>query len=170
MHVPFCSVLCFFCACSKEVTKNKGVVRSYLDALKFELFLYKNIAPKLKVVQLHWGGGSRNFLSSKEMIELYEMLREIFTNWSETAEQSVELDPRETSHEQIDTLCTLGFSRFSFGVQDFDPRVQKIIHRKQSKILTEDLLTYSRGRGVTTINFDLIYGLPGQSRRRRTFI
>ncbi len=166
VHIPFCPVMCFFCACSKEVTKDKSVVRPFLDALRKELSWYKQYSQDLHIVQLHWGGGSPNFLSPSEMNELYQMLRDAFPSWSAHAEQSVELDPRETSKDHIDVLIGHGFSRFSFGVQDFNEEVQRIVHRKQSKEQTLQLVEYCRTRGASGVNFDLIYGLPSQTRER----
>lgn len=166
LHVPFCSSLCFFCACSKEITKDRRVVRPYLDALQKELKFYEPYASRMKIVQLHWGGGSPNFLSPEEMHEVYLMIRNTFPHWNENTEFSVELDPRETSTAHIDVLRSNHVTRLSFGVQDLNEEVQRVIHRRQSKEQTALLTRYARSQGIEGINYDLIYGLPAQTVER----
>ena len=163
VHIPFCKTLCFFCACAREGGKDRDRVRPYLQALEKEIAAYATFGERCSITQLHFGGGSPNYLTSEELIEVVGYLKKSFPHWSSNAELSAELDPRETTSAQIETLRGLGFSRFSFGVQDFDLTVQQAINRKQSLDATAALVAESRRIGINEINFDLIYGLPEQT-------
>lgn len=163
LHIPFCKTLCFFCACAREGGTNRSRVAPYLYAVMRELASYSEIASGVEISQLHLGGGSPNYLNPEELYTVIEAFRGIFPHWSENAELSIEFDPRETSLLHVRAARALGFSRISFGVQDFHPVVQKAIHRKQSKEATALLVEESRAQGINEINFDLIYGLPEQT-------
>ncbi len=163
-HIPFCRTLCFFCACNKVVTKNRAIVAPYLAALRKEIDCYATLLPfGLEVEQLHWGGGTPNYLTCTEITELYGYCRERFPNFAPDADVSIELDPRTTSFEQLVTLREIGFTRLSFGVQDFDSAVQRIVNRIQPYTMAESLITSARELGFSSIGIDLIYGLPGQT-------
>lgn len=163
LHIPFCRKLCFFCACAREGGSNRSRVKPYLDSLIQELAFYRDIADEMTISQLHLGGGSPNYLTPEELATVVECVRGFFSSWDPQAELSIEFDPRETSHRHIQFAKQLGFSRISLGVQDFDPRVQKAIHRSQSREATSDLVTAIRAVGIGEVNFDLIYGLPEQT-------
>jgi oxygen-independent coproporphyrinogen-3 oxidase len=128
-----------------------------------ELASYRDVANQMTISQLHLGGGSPNYLTPEELHALIESVRAFFPSWERSAELSIEFDPRETSLRHIEAVQALGFSRISFGVQDFHPAIQKAIHRSQSREITERLVQESRSRGISEINFDLIYGLPEQT-------
>lgn len=162
-HIPFCYSLCFYCGCNSIITKKRGHAGKYISYLKREV---ENISGRInrerRVVQLHWGGGSPDFLSPLEMETLYGHITGIFTIDSE-AETGVELDPRETTFEHLKALKGLGFNRISMGIQDFDPVVQKAVNRIQSEESTRRMVEWCRGLGFNSVNVDLIYGLPYQS-------
>jgi len=163
-HIPFCKTLCFFCACNKVITKNKSLVAPYLEALKREIRFYADhVDTKAPVRQLHWGGGTPNYLSPSEMEELYNAIKGTFPNMAADADISIELDPRTTTKEQLQILKSLGFTRLSMGVQDFDPHVQRTINRIQPYEQTKELADNARVLGFKSVSVDLIYGLPEQS-------
>ncbi len=163
-HIPFCQTLCFFCACNKIVTHNTAVVPPYLVALKREIRFYADtLDTTVPVCQLHWGGGSPNYLSPKQMEELFGSITEAFPNLRPDADVSIELDPRTTSKEQLRTLRRLGFNRMSMGVQDFDPQVQRAINRVQPYAMTKELVDECRSLGFESVSIDLVYGLPDQT-------
>lgn len=163
-HIPFCKSLCYFCACHKVIPQNRDVVAPYLDAMKREIELSRSIlGGEARVDQLHWGGGSPNFLNSKEASSLLSEVSAAFSLDFENGDISLEVDPRTTELEMISCYRSLGFNRISFGVQDLDPRVQLAIHRTQSSDVVERLVERSRAEGFKSINFDLIYGLPEQT-------
>ena len=162
-HLPFCFSLCFYCGCNSIITKNRRNASDYISYLKREIENISNFVDKdRKVVQLHWGGGSPDFLNPSEMAELYGYITDNFTI-EKDAEIGVELDPRETTHDHLKVLKGLGFNRISMGVQDFDPVVQKAVNRIQPEEITRRLVTWCRELGFYSINMDLIYGLPYQT-------
>jgi len=163
-HLPFCRKLCFFCACNKVVTDDYSVVDPYLDALILELDQYRKILScPVEIRQIHWGGGTPNFLNPEAMCRLHAATRRVFPVCAHDAEISIEIDPRTTSIEQIETLSDLGFNRISIGVQDFNPEVQNAIHRSQTYEVTRDICLEARRVGFPGINIDLVYGLPEQT-------
>jgi oxygen-independent coproporphyrinogen III oxidase len=161
-HLPFCRERCTFCGCSVVVTRKPEVVGRYLDYLRTEI---KTVAARLPhrraVNQIHWGGGTPTHLDSAGMRALWEEINRHFT-LVPGAEVAIEVDPRVTTHEQVDTLRALGFNRLSMGVQDFTLEVQEAIGRHQGVAETLDLFRYSRAAGFPSINVDLVYGLPRQ--------
>ncbi|PIE23197.1 MAG: oxygen-independent coproporphyrinogen III oxidase [Planctomycetota bacterium] len=162
VHLPFCHSLCLYCGCSVHITKQMPLVRSYVDLLLVEAELLAEQMPERRSVwQHHWGGGTPTYLPPDEIRRLYLGIQEIFPS-REDAEVSIEVDPRVTTFEQLATLRELGFNRISFGVQDFDPKVQETVHRVQSSEMTYALLSEARRLGFTSSNVDLIYGLPFQ--------
>jgi oxygen-independent coproporphyrinogen-3 oxidase len=166
MHLPYCESLCLFCACTVVISKDTGVVPPYLATLKREI---ERVAPHVsrnrEVVQFHWGGGTPTYLRPAQMDELFSFTRERFS-FAPNAEIGIEVDPRVTSREHLETLRRLGFNRLSLGIQDFHPEVQKAIHRIQPFEMTRDLIAYARALGFDSINVDLIYGLPYQTADR----
>ena len=163
VHIPFCESLCYYCACNKIITKHHEKAASYLSYLSREVDLHTQyIGQGQTISQLHLGGGSPTFLRDDELRELMAMLRRNFT-LAPGGEYSIEIDPRTVDAARLDTLAELGFNRLSFGVQDFDPAVQKAVHRVQPAEQVFALIDAARKRGFDSINIDLIYGLPRQT-------
>ncbi|APW42455.1 oxygen-independent coproporphyrinogen III oxidase [Rhodoferax saidenbachensis] len=163
VHIPFCESLCYYCACNKIITKHHDRATAYLRYLSREVDLHTALIGRGQTVsQLHLGGGTPTFLNDGELRELMDMLRRSF-NFAPGGEYSIEVDPRTIDVKRLDTLAELGFNRLSFGVQDFDPAVQKAVHRVQPAEQVFALVEAARVRGFESINVDLIYGLPQQS-------
>jgi oxygen-independent coproporphyrinogen III oxidase len=163
MHLPFCESLCLFCACNVSIQKDKSVAVPYLAALKQEIEHVAGRVSRMRpVIQFHWGGGTPTYLSPAQMEDLFVFTRERFL-FAPDAEIGLEVDPRVTSREHLETLRRLGFNRLSMGIQDFEPKVQQTIHRVQPYELTHDLITAAREMGFGSLNIDLIYGLPYQT-------
>jgi len=166
MHIPFCESLCLFCACNVIIQKDKRVAPPYLSVLKQEMErISRSVSRNREVVQFHWGGGTPTYLTPEQIEDLFGAVRARFT-FAADAEIGIEVDPRVTSREHLETLRRLGFNRLSMGIQDFHAEVQKAIHRIQPFELTRDLLLAARELGFDSINVDLIYGLPYQSPER----
>ena len=162
-HIPFCETLCWFCGCTTVITLNHRQGQTYIDYLEKEVAQMSTLLnPRRKAVQLHWGGGSPTFLQPDEIRRLGEVIRGRFT-FSDDLEAGVEIDPRRLTREHVVALREAGFNRASFGVQDFDPQVQQAVHRIQPRDMTEQALNWARELGFTSVNFDLIYGLPNQT-------
>jgi len=163
VHVPFCESLCYYCACNKIITKHHDRAAEYLRYLSREVDLHTaQLGLGQTVTQLHLGGGTPTFLSDAELRELMGMLKRSF-NLAPGGEYSIEVDPRTIDASRLDTLAELGFNRLSFGVQDFDPAVQKAVHRVQPAEQVFALVQAARDRGFDSVNVDLIYGLPQQT-------
>ena len=163
VHIPFCESLCYYCACNKIITKRHEKAAEYLGYLSREVELHLAlIGQGQSVSQLHLGGGSPTFLNDAELGALMALLKRNF-NFTPGGEYSIEVDPRTIDAARLDTLARLGFNRLSFGVQDFDPEVQKAVHRVQPAEQVFALVAAARERGFESINVDLIYGLPQQS-------
>lgn len=163
IHVPFCESLCYFCACNKIITQDHSRTSEYLRYLAKEVELVAaRIGPDRRTAQLHFGGGTPTFLTSDELRQLMALLRSHF-NFLPDAELGIEIDPRTVNEDTMVLLGELGFNRTSFGVQDFDPAVQKSVNRIQPYEMVEKAVIASRQVGFESINADLIYGLPKQS-------
>ena len=163
VHIPFCTSLCYYCACNKIITHQYSKAISYLESLRQELAL---LSPYLgegnKVSQLHLGGGTPTYLRDPELKSLMKMLGETFS-WQAGGEYSIEVDPRTVDGHRLGILKELGFNRLSLGVQDFDPVVQKAVHREQSFEQVQSLMQDATALGFSSVNLDLIYGLPMQT-------
>ena len=163
VHIPFCESLCYYCACNKIITKHHERSAPYLRYLSKEVDLHvQHIGAGQSVSQLHLGGGTPTFFSDDELSELMAMLRRNFS-LVPGGEYSIEVDPRTVTPERLRHLAQLGFNRLSFGVQDFDPIVQKAVHRIQPAEQVFALVAAAREIGFESINVDLIYGLPKQT-------
>lgn len=163
IHIPFCESVCYYCACNKVITRHHERAAEYLDVLRHEVKLHTDIlGTHQPVSQLHLGGGTPTFLSDDELTSLMGGLKDSF-KIAPGAEISIEVDPRTATAQRLEHLHRLGFNRLSFGVQDFDPEVQKAVHRIQSYESVRDLMLASRAIGYESINVDLIYGLPRQT-------
>jgi len=162
MHLPFCQSVCYYCGCNKVVTRDFSRRPRYIQAISREIGLQAALLRgRTQVSQLHWGGGTPNFFDLGQMTDLMSAVRSHF-DLQPDAELSIEVDPRTLPLEMVDGLAALGFGRMSIGVQDFDPAVQRAIHRVQSAECTEQVMKRARQQGFRSINLDLIYGLPKQ--------
>ncbi|HEY1467603.1 MAG TPA: oxygen-independent coproporphyrinogen III oxidase [Candidatus Acidoferrum sp.] len=163
MHLPFCESLCLFCACNVIIRKDKSGTPPYLDILKKETaHIARGVSRDRQVAQFHWGGGTPTYLSPEQIEDLFGYTRERFT-FAPDAEIGIEVDPRVTTREHLETVRRMGFNRLSMGVQDFKEEVQKAVHRIQPYEQTRDLIQAARELGFDSINVDLIYGLPYQT-------
>jgi oxygen-independent coproporphyrinogen-3 oxidase len=163
VHIPFCESLCYYCACNKIITKHHDRADVYLRYLSREIDLHTaHCGVGQMVSQVHFGGGTPTFLSDEGLRELMGMLRSSFT-LVPGGEYSIEVDPRTVDASRLALLHELGFNRLSFGVQDFDPEVQKAVHRIQPAEQVFALVESARAIGFDSINVDLIYGLPKQT-------
>ncbi len=163
VHIPFCESVCYYCACNKIVTRHHERAAEYLHALETEIDLHvAELGAGQPVSQLHFGGGTPTFLSDGELERLMGVLKRAF-RLLDTAEVSIEVDPRTADAQRLKFIRELGFNRLSFGIQDFDPDVQKAIHRVQSYESVRDLIHAARALGYESVNADLIYGLPLQT-------
>jgi oxygen-independent coproporphyrinogen-3 oxidase len=162
-HFPFCKTLCYYCGCNTVITNNYEIIQRYIDYLKKEIRLILKYLPKdIQVGQLHWGGGTPNFLNNSQIKEIYLFIKNHFS-FKENAEISIELDPRTTQKEQLDLIKELGFNRISFGVQDLNDEVQKAVNRIQPVDLIESIFYHAKSLNFHSINMDFIYGLPYQN-------
>ncbi len=162
-HFPFCDTLCYFCGCTMLVTRDRRGIEEYLDYLKREIDM---VVPMLggdrRVVQLHWGGGTPTHLLPEQIRSIGRFILSRFS-LAPDAEVSVEIDPRELRREHLEALRDVGFGRMSMGVQDLDPAVQEAVNRIQPEAMTGQVYRWAREMGFTSINMDLIYGLPFQT-------
>jgi len=162
IHLPFCESLCTYCGCNTRITKNHGVEEPYMNALLKEWAMYCNVfgdRPVLK--EIHLGGGTPTFFSPANLERLIKSILATATVHP-GADFGFEGHPANTTYEHLKLLYNLGFRRVSFGIQDFDPRVQFIINRIQTFEDVETVTGYAREIGYTSINYDLVYGLPLQ--------
>ena len=163
VHIPFCASLCYYCACNKIITKQYSQAERYLKSLGREIDLtVAQLGRGQSVSQLHWGGGSPTFLHNEDMLALKERLSDAF-QWVPGGEYSIEVDPRTVDATRLAVIRQMGFNRLSLGVQDFEPAVQKAVHRIQSTQDVESLMLAARALGFDSVNLDLIYGLPMQT-------
>lgn len=166
VHVPFCESLCTFCGCNTSITKDHRREEPYVDLLLKEWDLYRKAVPEIEqrpLVQFHLGGGSPTFLSPLSLRKLVSGLFAHIRRDEKHFEGAIEVDPRRTTPEQLATLREFGFNRVSMGVQDFNPEVQRLVHRHQPQEMTEAITKAARSLGYESVNFDLIYGLPKQT-------
>jgi oxygen-independent coproporphyrinogen-3 oxidase len=162
VHLPFCRSLCWYCACTRVISKNRDDAADYVDRLVEEIKLRSEWVGDAPVVQIHLGGGTPTFLPPKQILRLGRTMRRVF-DVCDDAELAVEIDPRECTDAHIDALRDIGFNRASVGVQDNNERVQRAIHRVQPWETTLQVTDTLREAGFDSINYDLIYGLPHQT-------
>ena len=170
LHIPFCRHVCYYCGCNKIVTRDMDRALPYLDLLKQEIkakhAMLKTaddgqLAP---VEQLHLGGGTPTFLTDDQLRDLMDYLKSLFRfSESDTADFSIEIDPRELRPGTLTLLREMGFNRVSYGVQDLNPKVQEAVNRVQPESMVRDVMSQARALGFRSINIDLIYGLPHQT-------
>jgi oxygen-independent coproporphyrinogen-3 oxidase len=162
-HIPFCQSACYFCGCNVIVSTNKNAAKTYIDYLSKEIeFTSQFIDTRRPVTQLHWGGGTPNYLSLEQVESLWETINKQFT-FDDKAEISIEINPRYVDRNYIFFLKQIGFNRISFGIQDFNPQVQEAVNRVQPEALLFDVMDWIKEAGFESVNADLIYGLPYQT-------
>lgn len=165
IHIPFCASLCYYCGCNKVITKNTERATNYIELLGKEIELRaKDFSGDRFVEQIHFGGGTPTFLSSDQIREILELVaQEFHLGLPSDLEMGIEIDPRSVTLEELDRLIDVGFNRLSFGIQDLNPIVQAAVNRTQSLDDIQALVEHAKARGVRSISFDLIYGLPHQT-------
>lgn len=162
-HIPFCFSLCWYCGCTKIITKDQDRGDAYLDYLEKEMDqVSKLLHPDSEIVQIHFGGGTPTFLKPDQLQRLGSAIQSRF-NFTKETEFGVEIDPRRCTREHIQTLADIGCNRASLGVQDTNEQVQEAIHRIQPFEQTQQVTHWLREANINSINFDLIYGLPLQT-------
>lgn len=164
IHIPFCDTLCYFCGCTTIITPNSERLKNYIDYLKREIdSISKYITRPRQVVQLHWGGGTPSYLKPDQIRELGNHIKDRFS-YGQNIEYGVEIDPRGLTFEHMEAFREVGMNRVSIGVQDFNEEVQFASNRVQSEQITVDAYNWARDLGIKSINLDLIYGLPKQTK------
>ena len=167
LHIPFCESLCTYCGCNTSITRNHKREEPYIDMVLKEFAAYKEKVGNLAespLQQFHFGGGTPTFLSPENLQRLASEIMKGM-NIPDNFSGSIEVDPRRTTEEHLKRLRDIGFSRISLGVQDFDPEVQRLVNRTQPFEMTQKITEVSRELGYTSVNFDLIYGLPTQTEK-----
>lgn len=163
LHVPFCRQLCWYCGCNMKLASRDEPVARYAAVLRREIALLASRLPaRMTLSHLHWGGGTPTALVPDDLERTMDDVRAHF-DFTPDAEIAIESDPRTLSDEMVTRIGKLGFNRASFGVQEFDPEVQKAINRIQPPEMVANAVEKLRQAGVANINFDLIYGLPHQT-------
>ncbi|MBR8464582.1 oxygen-independent coproporphyrinogen III oxidase [Campylobacter sp. faydin G-24] len=164
LHLPFCRSACYFCGCNVIYTSKEDKKERYIGYIERELeILSHHLDTSSPVLQMHFGGGTPTFYSAEQLDRIINLIKAKFPNFLPEAEVSCEIDPRFLNEAQLDVLTSHGFNRISYGVQDFDERVQKEIHRIQPYEVTQNAVNLAHKKGISSINMDLIYGLPYQS-------
>ncbi len=165
LHIPFCNTICYYCACSKIVTRDYDKASAYVQSLKREIELQAALFDRERpVLQMHWGGGTPSYLHDDHIREILDAIHAQFSlTTDKKGEFAIEVDPRTTDACRIATLRELGFNRISFGVQDFNLDVQQAINRVHSPAHIMEVIAAARDSGFHSINIDLMYGLPKQS-------
>jgi len=164
--LPFCESLCTFCACNTVITRDHGREEGYVDLLSTEWNLYLDRVPALierPLLGVHLGGGTPTFFAKENLERILEPILSKTMIDKNRFEASVEVHPGHTTREQLVLLHDLGFTRISIGVQDFDPEVQRLVNRHQPYEVTRSVTDIARELGYTSVNYDLIYGLPRQN-------
>jgi oxygen-independent coproporphyrinogen-3 oxidase len=163
-HIPFCQSLCTYCGCNTRITRSRAVGRPYVATVIRELDLYLSRLGRseIPVTEIHLGGGTPTFLSEAELDELMSGIASRVKVMA-GSEFSIEVDPRVTTEGQLKLLAGHGFRRISLGIQDFDPKVQEAVHRVQTRAQVDEITRAAREHGFTSVNYDLIYGLPFQT-------
>ena len=163
-HLPFCRSACYFCGCNVVFTSKEDKKVRYIDYLRKELTILASIVDtQREVIQLHFGGGTPTFFSAAQLDEIIIMIKKTFPNFTADAEISCEIDPRFIDEDQMKIMSGHGFNRVSFGIQDFDEKVQTAVHRVQPYEITKAAMDLARKYNMHSVNVDLIYGLPFQT-------
>ena len=165
-HIPYCFSPCFYCGCNRIITRDEARGERYVERLLREIEMLAPLFDRDRdVIQLHFGGGTPNFLRPAQLGRIIDSLdRHFHFNRGPDRDFSIELDPRFIQDGDVAALAALGLNRASLGVQDFDPEVQQAVNRVQSVAQTLDVIRACRDAGMRSVNVDLIYGLPRQTR------
>ena len=161
-HIPFCESACYFCGCNTIITQQRQAAEPYLNYLIQNIEQVATRTQGRVVNQMHWGGGTPNYLTLNQVERLWTALAQHF-QFAKDAEISIEVNPRQLSRDYVLGLRHLGFNRISFGIQDFDPQVQTAINRIQPEEMLFQGMAWMREADFESINVDLIYGLPYQT-------
>ena len=163
-HLPFCRNACYFCGCNVVFTSKEDKMLRYMEYLNRELeILSKHLDCKREVIQMHFGGGTPTFFSAEQLNQIIKSIKSYFPNFVSDAEVSCEIDPRHIDEDQMRVMSEAGFNRVSFGIQDFNEKVQVAIHRVQPYEITKAAMDLARKYNMVSVNTDLIYGLPYQT-------
>jgi len=163
-HLPFCKNACYFCGCSVVFTSKEDKMLRYIEYLKRELkILSQHLDMKREVIQMHFGGGTPTFFSAEQLKVIIDEIKSYFPNFVKDAEISCEIDPRHINEDQMRVMSEAGFNRVSFGLQDFNEKVQIAVHRVQPYDVTKAAMDLARKYNMHSVNTDLIYGLPYQT-------
>ncbi|MEA1982317.1 MAG: oxygen-independent coproporphyrinogen III oxidase [Campylobacterota bacterium] len=163
-HLPFCKNACYFCGCNVVFTSKEDKMLRYIEYLKRELeILSKHVDCKRRVIQMHFGGGTPTFFSAAQLKVIIDEIKSYFPNFLDEAEISCEIDPRHIDEDQMRVMSEAGFNRVSFGIQDFNEKVQVAVHRVQPYDITKAAMDLARKYNMVSVNVDLIYGLPYQT-------
>jgi oxygen-independent coproporphyrinogen-3 oxidase len=163
-HLPFCRNACYFCGCNVVFTSKEDKMLRYIEYLKREMYiLAQHLDMSREVIQLHFGGGTPTFFTAPQLKEIIDEIKSYFKNFRDTAEISCEIDPRHIDEDQMRVMSEAGFNRVSFGIQDFNDKVQVAVHRVQPFNMTKDSMDLARKYNMLSVNVDLIYGLPYQT-------
>ncbi|UXN07792.1 oxygen-independent coproporphyrinogen III oxidase [Bartonella sp. HY761] len=164
IHVPYCTELCHYCGCFTKAIRRENIIQDYADTLVKDIHLQAGyLKGRPKLVHLHWGGGTPSILSAASFKKVMAALRQVF-DFDKDAEHAIELDPRTVTPQLASLMASIGVNRASLGVQDINPDVQKLIGRIQPVEDVENAVKNLRNVGIMRINFDLIYGLPLQTK------
>jgi oxygen-independent coproporphyrinogen-3 oxidase len=165
LHIPFCTSPCFYCGCNRIITRDKSRSEAYLTRLYREVAMASALFDRDRdVEQVHFGGGTPNFLTPAQIAETLDVMRRHFSFApAQRLDCSIELDPRFITPDEVGELAAAGLNRASLGVQDFDPEVQRAVNRIQGVEETMAIIDACRRHGMRSVNIDLIYGLPGQN-------
>jgi oxygen-independent coproporphyrinogen-3 oxidase len=165
VHVPFCASPCFYCGCTRIITRDPARIAAYLERLHREIGMQGALFDRDRLVrQLHFGGGTPTYLEDGRLEELFRALQRVFAFANEDAREfSIEVDPRTVDPSRLKTLAELGFNRLSFGIQDFDETVQAAVNRVQDPERCLELIANAHSAGFRSVAVDLIYGLPRQT-------
>ncbi len=162
LHIPFCSQLCSYCGCNTHITHDKNVIQNYVDDLKQEILLYKNhLSPNRKISQIHWGGGTPDYLSVGQIKSLMQLFFDNF-EFIDNPEIAMECHPAHLTYEYMDELAGMKFNRISLGVQDFEVKVLNAVNRALPNIEINEIVKYLQSKNIP-VNLDFVYGLPLQT-------
>lgn len=162
-HIPFCETPCYFCGCNTVITQRREMAVPYLEYLQRHIRQMADlIHGERKAHQMHWGGGTPNYLALEQVETLWNAINQHF-KFDDDAEISIEVNPRYLDRNYVFFLRDLGFNRISFGIQDFNPKVQEAVNRIQPEALLFEAMGWIREAGFESVNVDLIYGLPYQT-------
>jgi len=166
LHIPFCDSLCWFCGCHTKIVARYAPVSAHLDLLMREIaIIAERLGTRHPVGHMHWGGGTPTILRPADIAALVALMKERFA-FRPDAEFAVEIDPRTLEQDTVEALAAAGVTRASLGVQDVNPDIQRAINRIQPIAVTAQAAAWLRAAGITALNFDLMYGLPGQTVER----